>query len=110
VGYRALFRSVGSAIRQAEREERRRQRELEQQQKYMTKMQALEQAEHEVEVYENRLALLCSIHKQCEDTIDWEKMKAMPPLWNQNIVILKNRLHNKTLIILNPIYYINFLV
>lgn len=79
MGYRSLFRSVGTAIRQAEREERKRQRELERQQKYLAKMQALEQTEHEVQVYENRIALLGSIHKQCEDTIDWSKMKAMTP-------------------------------
>jgi len=37
-------------------------------------MQELEQAEYEVEVYENHIEVIQSIHKECSDPIDWESI------------------------------------
>lgn len=72
MGWKGTVRSIGAAVRAAERDAKRRQRELEKQQKQYEKMQALEQAAYEVEVYENDIEIIQSIHKECSDQIDWE--------------------------------------
>ncbi len=74
MGWKGTVRSVGAAVRAAERDAKRRQRELERQQKQYEKMQELEQAAYEVEVYENHIEVIQSIHKECSPTIDWNKI------------------------------------
>ncbi|GFM79781.1 hypothetical protein PSCICN_04730 [Pseudomonas cichorii] len=61
-----------AASRKAERKAQRRNRELQLRQKEYAKMEALEQAAYEVEVYENKIDLLLSVHKECGDEIDWQ--------------------------------------
>ena len=48
------------------------QRELQSRQKEYAKMEALEQAAYEVEVYENQIDVLLSVHKECGEEIDWQ--------------------------------------
>ena len=72
MGWKRAVRTIGAAVRAAERDARRRQRELERNQKQYQKMQELEQAAYEVDLYENHLDVICSIHKECSPRIDWK--------------------------------------
>lgn len=74
MGWKGTVRSVGAAVRAAERDAKRRQRELERQQKQYEKMEELEQAAYEVEVYENHIDVIQSTHKECSPPIDWNKI------------------------------------
>lgn len=71
MGWKGAVRSVGVAIRAAERDAKRRQRELDRQQKQYDKMQELEQAAFEVDVYENHIDFIQSTHKDCSTPVDW---------------------------------------
>ncbi len=74
MGWRGTVRSIGSAVRAAERDAKRRQRELEKREKEYAKMQELEQSAYEVEVYENHIELIQSLHKECSARIDWKEV------------------------------------
>ncbi len=71
MGWKGTVRSIGSAVRAAERNAKRRQRELEKKHGQFEKMQELEQASYEVEVYENEIEIIQSMHKDCSDYVDW---------------------------------------
>jgi len=56
------------------------QRQLELKQKQQQQLKELEAAKLEVELYENKIELLKSVHKECSDPIDWEKIiESEPP-------------------------------
>lgn len=74
MGWKGAVRSMAAAARRAEREAIRRQRELERQQKEIEKMEELARAALEVELYENRIEVLLSIHKDCSDDWNWEQI------------------------------------
>ncbi|SDN96921.1 hypothetical protein [Vreelandella arcis] len=74
MGWKGTVRSIGAAVRAAERDAKRRQRDLERQQQQYAKMQDLEQATYEVEVYENHIDVIQSTHKECSPPIDWNKV------------------------------------
>ncbi len=76
MGWKGTLRSVQAAYRQAERDAQRRQRELERQTKEYERMQELERAAYEVDVHENRIQLLLSVHKERSPTLDWNAMAA----------------------------------
>ncbi|MGY8871328.1 MAG: hypothetical protein ACKVJE_12890 [Pseudomonadales bacterium] len=78
MGWKGTVRSIGAAVRAAERDAKRRQRELEKRQKQYDKMQELEQASYEVEVYENGIEVIQSMHKDCSDHIDWLSIAKLP--------------------------------
>jgi hypothetical protein len=70
-----------ASARRAERNSKRRHRELQVRQKEFAKMEALEQAAYEVEVYENHIDLLLSVHKDCGEIIDWSEFaNQLPPI------------------------------
>ena len=69
MGWKGTVRSIGAAARRHEREAQRRQRELEKQKKLYAKMEAMEQAAHEVAVYENHIEMIQSIHKEWGGTL-----------------------------------------
>lgn len=73
MGWKGTLRSVQAASRRAERNAQRRQRELETRRKQYAKMEALEQAAYEVEVYENQIEVLLSVHRESAETIDWSE-------------------------------------
>ena len=73
---KGALRSLGAAQRRSEREALRRQRELEKQNKQLQKMQELERAAYEVQVYENYIDVLVSIYKDCSEAWNWETIKA----------------------------------
>jgi hypothetical protein len=74
MGWKGTVRSIGAAVRAAERDAKRRQRELEKQHKQFEKMQELEQAAYEVDVYENHIDVIQSTHKECSPPVDWNKI------------------------------------
>jgi hypothetical protein len=71
MGWKGTVRSIRSTHRAFQREEQRRQKELRRQKKEIEKMEALERAAYEVDVYENHIDLILSIHKEYGDLIDW---------------------------------------
>lgn len=77
--WKGTLRSMQASARRAERNSKRRQRELQVRQKEFAKMEALEQAAYEVEVYENHIDLLLSVHKDCGERIDWSEFANQPP-------------------------------
>lgn len=79
MGWKGTVRSVGAAVRAAERDEKRRQRNLERQQKQYEKMQELEQAAYEVDVYENHIDVIQSTHKECSPPVDWNRIALSGP-------------------------------
>ncbi|MBD3110178.1 DUF4236 domain-containing protein [Bacillus sp. AGMB 02131] len=57
-----------------------RQKELNKIQKEREKLQELEQNRLEVDLFENKLEMIHSIHKECSESIDWfSESKALPP-------------------------------
>ncbi len=74
MGYKSFLRSAGSAMRQIERDSIRRQKEYERRRKEYSKLKEVEQAKLEVEEYENYLELIQSLHKDCNECIEWEEI------------------------------------
>lgn len=74
MGWKGTMRSILAAQRQYERDVQRKRRELQKQQQKLAKMQELERAAYEVQVYENYIGILLSIHKECSDIWDWKLM------------------------------------
>jgi hypothetical protein len=56
-----------------------RQAELNRLQKEREKLQELQRNQLEVELYENRLNMIKSIHKECDDFVDWLDIKNTEP-------------------------------
>lgn len=79
MGWKGTVRSVRATVRAAERGAKRRQRELELEQKQFQKMQELEQAAYEVDVYENYIDVIQSMHKECSPRVDWNKVALLQP-------------------------------
>ncbi len=80
MGWKGTLRSIGAASRQMERQSMRRSKELEKRRKLYEKMQELERAAYEVDVYENYIDRMISIHKDCGPNYDWpEILKKAPP-------------------------------
>jgi hypothetical protein len=74
MGWKGALRSIEAAGRRAERDARRRHNELLREQKQRQKMLELERAAFEVELYENHIDLLRSIHKECGPVWDWRAL------------------------------------
>lgn len=55
------------------------QSQLSKMQKEAQKLEALERANLEVKLYENQIELIHSIHKECDDYIDWQNINSSPP-------------------------------
>ncbi len=72
---KGVLRTMEASARRAEREAKRRQRELERQQKEYDKLMEHERASYEVELYENNIAVLQSMHQDCGDICNWQKIK-----------------------------------
>lgn len=71
MGWKGTLRSMQAASRRAERNAQRKQRELEKRHREYARMEALEQAAYEVEVYENHIEVLLSVHRESMETVDW---------------------------------------
>ena len=81
MGWKGTVRSIRATARKIEREAKRREKELARQRKEYEKMQALEQAAYEVEVFENYIDRIQSMHKESSETLNWESiLKQAPPI------------------------------
>jgi hypothetical protein len=78
MGWRGAIRSIEAAARRAERDARRQHNALVRQQKQYHKMLLREQAALEAQLYENRVELLTSMHKECGPVWDWKGIKESP--------------------------------
>ncbi|ROM95001.1 hypothetical protein [Pseudomonas brassicacearum] len=78
MGWKGTVRSLQASARRSERNAHRRQRELEKQQKEYAKMEALEQAAYEVDVYENHIDIILSMHKECAEAVKWKRLLSNP--------------------------------
>jgi hypothetical protein len=79
MGWKGALRSMEAAARRAERESRRQHNELLRRQKQLQRMLERERAAFEVQLYENRIDLLRSIHKDCGPTWDWSAIYSTSP-------------------------------
>ena len=74
MSWKKTMRSISAAQKRAERDSLKRQRDLERQHKQLEKMEEIERAAYEVEVYENNIDVLRSVHKDCGETWDWDEI------------------------------------
>lgn len=72
MGWRGFARAMNRAAI-------RNQRELEKQQKTIVKMQEAERSAYEVQVYQNHIDLLLSVHKECGEIYDWAEIEHSEP-------------------------------
>ncbi len=79
MGWKGTVRSIGAAIRAAERDAKRRQREYEKRQQQYRKMQELERTAYEVEEYEEHIQRMTSIHIVSGEDIDWNAIASTKP-------------------------------
>lgn len=79
MSWRGTLRSIATAQRRLERESIKRKSELNRQSKQLEKLQEIDRVAYEVEVFENYIEIITSIHKDCGDPWDWEKLKASKP-------------------------------
>lgn len=74
MGWKGTVRSLQGSARRSEQNAHRRHRELQRRQKEYAKMEALEQAAYEVEVYENHVDILLSMHEECAEPVKWKQL------------------------------------
>lgn len=79
MSWKGTLRTLQVAQNRSERAARLRQNELKRQQSRLAKMQELERANYEVQVYENYLDVLLSIHKESGNHWDWKSIQASEP-------------------------------
>ena len=72
MGWRGFARAMNRAAV-------RNQRELQKQQKLIAKMQDTAKAAYEVQVYQNHIDLLLSVHKECGEIYDWAEIEHSEP-------------------------------
>lgn len=98
MGWRGVLRSVSAYSRAAHRDSVRRHNQYVRQQKYMAKLQAIEQTRQEVEQYENYIELIQTIHKDTPEIYDWLEVAktTKPPKPEQD-----KQISNKLLVKLN---------
>lgn len=75
MGWKGNIRSFNASMKRIDRESKRRQKELDKRLKEREKMEVLEQAKYDVEVYENYIEQLQSLHKDGSNKIDWYELK-----------------------------------
>lgn len=79
MAWRGILREIQAASRRNEREAYRHRRELEKRQKQYERMQEVDRVRYEVEVYNNQIDLLGSVHKECGSEWDWHAVQSAPP-------------------------------
>lgn len=79
MGWKGTINSMVAAQRRYARAARRQQNDLVRQQKHAEKLEGLEKATYEAEVYENRIDLIKSIHKECSNQWEWEEIAITEP-------------------------------
>jgi hypothetical protein len=79
MSWRGTFRHLAAAVRRREREQHRKHLELQKRQQQVAKLGAAHRAAHEVELYENFIDLITSVHRDCGEVWDWSSVKNAPP-------------------------------
>src|SRR5678815_1883981 len=79
MGWRGTLRSMEAASRRTERESQRHYRQLKRNAKEQAKLEVLRRAAYEVEVFENQLERLTSVHKEAPDAWNWNSICNTPP-------------------------------
>lgn len=77
--WRRFVRDIQAAARRAERESSRRRRALLQQNLLQAKMELAAQVRHVVDLYENQIDLVTSMHKVCGPEWEWSAIRNAPP-------------------------------
>lgn len=75
MGWRGNLRTLNSTLNKMNRESKHKERELVKRHKEREKMQELEQAKYDVDVYENYIEQIQSLHKEGSEKIDWIVLK-----------------------------------
>lgn len=93
------IRSYGAAVRRAERDQQRRARESVKRFKEQQKLNEIENAQQAVSDYENYVATIQSVHKNCTDSINWNQIenteKPIEPNFDfKNEIVAKNKLES----------------
>lgn len=72
-----IYASSSSSGRSYKSAAQQNRQALARQQKEIAKQEELERARYEVEVYENKIDLIHSIHKECDDHFDWYEISRL---------------------------------
>lgn len=76
--FKGAIRSYGAAVRRMEREQQRKAREAAKRFKEQQKLQAIEDARQAVDDYNSYVEMLQSVHKNCTESVDWNRIKEQP--------------------------------
>jgi tellurite resistance protein len=79
MGWRGTLRAIDAASRRAERNSQRRYRQLVRDSVSRAKMEARQRTAYEVEVYENQIERLVSVHKESPEPWNWNLIYNTPP-------------------------------
>ncbi|HDR8435432.1 DUF4236 domain-containing protein [Bacillus thuringiensis] len=82
-----------------------RRNELARQQREIEKMQELERHRLEVEMFENRLQMIHSIHKECDEIVNWEEIQKRQAPFKQGTVGPKEKIANNELDNYKPSFF-----
>lgn len=75
MGWRGNLRAFNATMNRIDRESKRKQRELDKRYKLREKMEELAQAKYDVEVFENYIEQIQSLHKEGSELINWLELK-----------------------------------
>lgn len=79
MGWRGVVRDLEAAQRRAEREAKRRQRELQAVEREYAKWETARRAAYEVDVHNNLIELVKSLHRDVSYFYDWRAISMTPP-------------------------------
>ncbi|KMY49608.1 DUF4236 domain-containing protein [Peribacillus loiseleuriae] len=79
------YTTTSSSGRKYKSAAQQNRQQLLRQQKEIAKQEELQRARYEVEMYENKIELIHSIHKECDDIFDWQEIASSthPNQFNQ---------------------------
>ncbi|WP_197076535.1 DUF4236 domain-containing protein [Domibacillus indicus] len=78
------YSSTSSSKRNYKSAAHQQRQQLLRQQKEMVKQEELQQAKYEVEMYENQIDVIHSIHKECDDFFDWKEISQSSHPYDHN--------------------------
>ncbi|MCM3624812.1 DUF4236 domain-containing protein [Brevibacillus borstelensis] len=78
-----IYYSTAVGTRQYKTNAYSKRSELRKMEKELQKMEELAQAKYEVDVFENQLEMIKSIHKECDMEFDWARIKTYPAPFNK---------------------------
>jgi len=79
MGYKGTLRKAAAAMNRAESDRRKRENALRRQQARLEKMEELERANYEVNLYESQMESLLDIHKESNLAVDWNLLLTSQP-------------------------------